>query len=75
MATAFVIWTYVALFCAFIVVMSGAHSSSGRWPGGATVALVIVPLSWLLGLVIMWRRRPTSARRGTEPAGPGVADV
>lgn len=60
LVAAFGLWTFVAGSCAGIVAMGGAHTESGEWPVGATVALGIVYLTWILVPAAMWWRRRRS---------------
>lgn len=54
---ALVSWTFLVGSCAGIVTMSGAHTSSGEWPVGATVTLVLLALAWAGVPTVLWRRR------------------
>lgn len=58
-------WTILAVSFAGIVAMSAAHSTSGGWPAGATVALIIVGLVWALVPAIVWHRH--GGRSGSSP--------
>jgi hypothetical protein len=55
---ALLVWTFLTGSCAGLIAMSGADSTSGGWPVGATIALIILALVWVgLPALVFWRRR------------------
>lgn len=57
LVTLFTLWTFGAVSCAGLVAMSGAHADSGKWPLGATAALVVILVAWAVVPGLLWRQR------------------
>ena len=65
-AALLVAWTFLAGSCAGILAMSGAESTSGDWPVGATVALVLVACVWIIVPIFVWARQRAAPGPGVE---------